>query len=198
MKRSGPSHCPSSVPVLDLTHQTVPVPAVELGRVGLAVPVEVRGADIVKAVRAQPLPIPQAGGGFQPPADAGGGIKLDRIGLAVAIIVIPDLLGGSIRAVHVDQLDATAGAQVAGVLFIGGVVPMLVDTQAGHAEAVILRVIEGAGWRVVSQGHLVQVVLDALSGKDLGWPLLAEKVERHRVNGDLIHREEETSSASCC
>ena len=84
-------------------------------------------------------------------------------------------------------------AQVPGVVFVGGVVPVLVRAEAGQARAVELVGVEGSRGRTVGQRRLVEVVVAVGAGPaaeiaaEFGpQEVQADRVNRHRVQGHEV------------
>src|ERR1700690_2439753 len=84
------------------------------------------------------------------------------------------------RRVQGNELDAFARTQVAAVLLVRSVVPMLVHPEARDRPARPVRVIAALGSRLASEGHLVEVVVDRACDDGRKRGLVAQEIQRHR------------------
>src|ERR1017187_4034011 len=90
-----------------------------------------------------------------------------------------------------DEFYAYTFAEVAGVLAVGCVVPVLVDAEAGERLAGFGGIVNGAGGRLVGQRLLVEVVVDRAGDDGSEGGLVAQEVEGDRVEGAAVLRGEQ-------
>ena len=76
-------------------------------------------------------------------------------------------------------------------LAVGGVVPVLVDAEAGERLAGFGGVVEGTGGRLVREGFLVEVVVDGAGDHGGEGGFAAQEIQGDRIEGDAILRGEE-------
>ncbi len=95
---------------------------------------------------------------------------------------------------HGDEFDAFGQPEIARVLLVVRVVPVLMNSEACQPLSVgsVVRVIERAGRRVVRQRGLMQVVVHAALAREIR-PFGLQEIEGYGIDGHRVLRRKQTA-----
>src|SRR5580692_3449209 len=89
-----------------------------------------------------------------------------------------------------EKFDPVRFSEIARVLLVRPIIPMLMYTEAAASDAVAFRIIERLRRWVVSQGRFAQVVIGIRDIREIG-PFRSQKIEAHGIDRYAVKRRED-------
>src|SRR5271170_4101551 len=85
------------------------------------------------------------------------------------------------RSTHLEKLDPVRLSEIARVLLVRSIVPMLMYAKAAASDAIAFRVVESLRRRIMSQSGFAQIVVGILNIHEIR-PFRGQKIEADRID----------------